>query len=276
MAKAVERGRWADYLMRNLDIVVSIVVFTASMILGSFELLPAKAVPIALLLMFGPFITYQVRTSELNQSSLDHLAEQLSLQRRSSELLADHLIASDNPGISIVKGEKRFYERVTDCVCRKTTRQVDVTYFSPDPPSRNNASAIAYWIAAEKRLRSDEICLRRIVTIENRAKLEWVKGMLDDLGDLENVSITVLEHADSQGDLLNMMIFDSREVFVFGPHRPDAGERHYLGILSKTAGSVFSEYFDSVWNRLATQRYLKRGGQIDTAFLRELEERFPA
>jgi len=170
-----------------------------------------------------------------------------------------HLTATE-----VLRGREACFRKLNSVITENSN--VDVTYFTPEPPPSEGQLARneeEYWRKSQEYLNNSlRFELRRIVTVESKAKLEWVKDTVEKMRKYPRYNLAVLT-TEQPFNYINLIVVDNRYTMIFPPHREPAHRSRYVFIDDKTIAKDFgNDVFDRLWDKAKEFAPLKIGANI--------------
>jgi hypothetical protein len=159
---------------------------------------------------------------------------------------------------------------------QQAEKTVDLTHIEANPPqSAGIKEKDEYFNAVKKVIKSKNVRVRRIVTIPNMRKLEWVKGVINEFKDCPNFNVhyTDTDCYNFCVPPLSLQIVDSRDVLIIdmtkGYHTATE-EDVDLWISDEEIAQPYQQYYEQYWK--ATMK-IKEGNMIYPENLQKIEEK---
>jgi len=166
---------------------------------------------------------------------------------------------------TVLYDKEQCYQRLNQVINKDS--YIEATYFTTTPPVEGmDCEEAKYWNRHQEFL-NNNACnyrIRRLVTIENTVKLDWVKQMMECTACSNRISIRCLAVGAQLFPLLNVVIVDRRYTMIFGPHDSETGQQYFM-IDSERVAASFHEYFEALWRHRTL--HLADGNFIDVARL---------
>lgn len=166
---------------------------------------------------------------------------------RTSESLAALVKREKAASITVLSTAQEFFVSAT-AVVESARHSIDACYFTPFPPTRfyDDPEIERYWRRFSDLLRQrPTLSVRRMATLDNTDKVEWVKTHVLEHKDCHNYNFAVVPNIDHL-PLMNVMIVDNCRTFVFSPH--GARARNYILVESGEFARGMLEYYDLMWS----------------------------
>jgi len=250
-------GKLLEWIIENLDFVITVAVAITVSVLVSLGYIPANQIPITTL---GVLITLTLFLAVKN-FRLSNKVNSVSSSLKNIEQKFGSLTSA-----TVLSGTNEFFQVLNSLLNEDS--KLDVTYFSPTPPNLLAGKEVQhYWKTLSINLKkSPGFRVRRIVTIENLKKLEWVKQTISDSKNSSQYHLAVLN--EQPFPLLNLVIIDNQYVVLFGPHIQET-DSHYIFVDNANIATVAIEYFQNLWT---VSKKIKVGQQINDDVLSEIEQ----
>jgi hypothetical protein len=251
-------GKLFEWVIENLDFVITVAVAMTVSVLVSLGYIPIDKIPVTTL---GVLITLTLFLAVKN-FRLSNKVNSISSSLQKIEHKFGTLTSA-----RVITGTNEFFQVLNSLLTENS--KLDVTYFSPTPPNLLAGKEIQeYWKTLSTNLRkSQAFRVRRIVTIENLKKLEWVRQTISDSKSSTQYHLAIL--SEQPFPLLNLVIVDNQYVILFGPHIQET-DSHYIFVDNPKIATVAIEYFQSLW---AVAKRIKVGQEIDHNVFTEIENR---
>jgi hypothetical protein len=140
------------------------------------------------------------------------------------------------------------------------TKTVDVTYFTPDIPDLSQSGIRQYWDQVPTLIKDNpKITFRRIATVESSEKFEWLLKDMTKFKDTDGFNLRIID-TNIGTLLLNVIVVNDEEIFIFGPHRPESDRvQKYVYVKNSEIGSAIAAYFGHIWSSALV---IKQGQRI--------------
>jgi len=161
--------------------------------------------------------------------------------------------------IEILRTHDEFYTKLQNAR-RVARRQIQSTQLDPGPPStygRTQARQSYFSSDVAVYKAHPSVNFYRIISIETKEKLQWVKDLISQTKDFPNVFIAYVKiDSISQSvpfpKMLSLQIIDETEVFVLHPaysYMPaDYKPCYYLK--DAQVAQIYVNYYEKVWERI--------------------------
>ncbi len=224
------------WLLDNLSFLVAITSGVLALILLSLGSLPNERIPpITLAVLIGLTFFLGIKNYRLS-AQVDRISAHLEKIENKVEGMTSAVI---------LHGTEAFFQKLNS-VFNEYSR-LDVTYFTRISPDEfHGPEAKKYWKSLATHFKKSTIFrVRRIVTIESREKLDWVKQNVANSRNTEGYHLAVFVN-ELCLPLLNIIVIDGRHTFIFEPHRRTS-DTSYIYVDNDEIGKVAQEYFDNLW-----------------------------
>lgn len=246
-----------EWVIENLDFIVTIAVAITVSVLVSLGYIPNAQIPITTLgVLIALTLFLAVKNFRLS-NKINSIAGSLrGVEQKVGSQTSARVFSSTN----------EFFQVLNSLLTENS--KLDVTYFSLTPPNLLSGKDVQeYWKKLSANLKKNQTFrVRRIVTIENLRKLEWVKQTINDSRNSAQYHLAVL--AEQPFPLLNLLVIDKRYVALFGPHVQET-DSHYIFVDDPNIAVVINGYFENLW---AVAKKVKVGQQINDDILNAIEQ----
>ena len=282
-----EKNKFLIFLKENWDLIIAILIAATFTVLAAIKKIDKEQANLSVLALLIAYIVYATKQAGGTRDLLKWIAKGVnflenqnernnalvgSIERKIYDISevqispilnsVQNLLASvaGFTQSEVIIGTENFYRKLIEIYSRKEIRTIDVTYFTPQVPDLALKGVRDYWGQLPKILKSNsDITFRRVATAENLTKFEWLLKDMDYFKALDGFHLRIIDH--SVGSLLlNVILVNSDEVFIFGPHRPE-NERlqKYVYVKNTEIGSAVTAYYGLVWTEA---RIIKQGKLI--------------
>jgi len=250
-------GRISRWRLENWELPLFLIISAVAIILNTFDLMTEKTTMQILLLLIMAYTLYQIAENKKvaeNIAKIEHLGPHIN-GRRVTQRECYVLLKR-----SIQQAEKT----------------VDLTHIEANPPqSAGIKEKDEYFSAVKKVIKSKNVRVRRIVTIPNMKKLEWVKGLINEFKDCPNFNVhyTDMDCYNFCVPPLSLQIVDSRDVLIIdmtkGYHTATE-EDVDLWISDEEIAQPYQQYYEQYWK---TTMKIKEGNMIYLDNLQKIEDK---
>lgn len=179
-----------------------------------------------------------------------------------------------NSFVRVLSDQNSFYDALTDAVC---SAKAEVMFIHLDPyvatkKDHCEDGRANYFDAAHEYVRTNSIKMRRIISIPNEKKLEWVKDLINRTRDMETLDLAYIRVNDIEKSfpktVISCDIIDDHRLFLLNPtlnYIPTGKEfKGIIDIDNVEAVKVYREYFEKLWTEITKENcdygcYLKKG-----------------
>lgn len=247
-----------EFIVQQWSLVILLIICALVAILQIFTIFKVDTLGLILVLLNG-FILYQIVENAKLANAIKRVEE----------------FKSSGAFVKVLPSARDFFIFATQLI-EKTSISIDACYFTPFPPTKyfgdSDKSIKRYWDSFGKLVQTRKnVSFRRIITPDNHEKSEWIKDHVEEFKKANNFSVAILQ-INPIVPLLNVMIIDGKNAFIFSPHGPDS--RHYLWVEDQQFCQGMQEYFDNLWR---SSTIIKDGPNLDmSAFAELIHENSPA
>ena len=248
-----------EWVIENLDFVVTVAVAITVSVLVSLGYIPINQLPITTLgVLIALTLFLAVKNFRLSNKVNSITSSLQNIENKFGSLTSARVLSGTN----------EFFQVLNSLITENS--KLDVTYFSPTPPNLLAGKEVQeYWKTLSSNLKKSQVFrVRRIVTIENLKKLEWVKQTISDSKNSSQYHLAVL--SEQPFPLLNLVIVDNQYVVLFGPHIQET-DSHYIYVDNPKIAVAVIEYFQNLWT---VAKKIKVGQQINDDVFTEIESQF--
>lgn len=165
----------------------------------------------------------------------------------------------NNASIEVLTQHEDFYSKLTKCrLC--ATREVLLTQLDPNPPEsyEDESKRKSYFDSDIEYAKSHpHVAIKRILSIETREKLEWVRGLIEATKDLPNLFLAFVNIENIAKErpfpkMLSLQIIDRNEVFVLNPqygYMPKSYQPCFY-LKNRDVAQIFVDYHTDIWREL--------------------------
>lgn len=161
----------------------------------------------------------------------------------------------------IIISSNRFYTLLPE-LRNKAKLRVQLTQLDPEPPSVYGDSVRKKYFdeTAEFARENPGVKVQRIMSIPTISKLEWTKELIKSSENLNNLHLAYIRIDDIENStpippILSIQIIDEKEMLLLDlrySYMPMAFKPCLYLRDSEAVKQIFSQYYDSLWERLAT------------------------
>jgi len=182
------------------------------------------------------------------------------------EKLRSDIENSNNASIEVFKNRIDFYDKIGE-ERLKAQSIVQLTLLDSYSPYKNeeNKARRDYFdndIKNIKELNSRCVKFYRILSIETEEKWKWVKRLIEETEDLDNVFLAYIKVGDIEKSvpfpkLLSLQIIDNEKVFMLNPkfsYMPNDYESCYY-MKNKEVAEIYVDYYKNVWASLKNSEH---------------------
>ena len=152
-----------------------------------------------------------------------------------------------------------FYTRLekSRASAKKVVRLTQLEPWVPAEYEHNGTRNSYYQRDVACFLQHPDVFFYRIVSIESKSRLNWVKSLIEATIDLPNVFFAYIEIGNIAASapfpkMLSLQIIDDKEVFMDDPQLGYMPRSYFpcYYIKDKTLGKMYSDYYQKVWDTL--------------------------
>jgi len=182
------------------------------------------------------------------------------------EKLRSDIENSNNASIEVFKNRIDFYDKIGE-ERLKAHSIVQLTLLDSYSPYKNeeNKARKDYFDNDIKNIRElNSRCVKfyRILSIETEEKWKWVKRLIEETEDLDNVFLAYIKVGDIEKSvpfpkLLSLQIIDNEKVFMLNPkfsYMPNDYESCYY-MKNKEVAEIYVDYYKNVWASLKNSEH---------------------
>jgi hypothetical protein len=216
-----------------------------------------------------------------------HLIEIKDEVKKANTLLTEK--NEDDAKILVINSSEDLYSLLTEKI--KTAKErVLIMHLDPHSPDyhQNDARSDYFKFVFEFIEKHGEITMRRITSLPEREKAEWLKTVMEkEINKIEKLDIAYinienleknLENNEGVSTVVSCQIIDEDKIFILNPlwntvlACGECGECLYIE--SKKVVKVYERYFDTLWGYARTKSkgccILKRGRECDFESLKKI------
>jgi len=246
----------SSWLSENWELFLFLIISALAIALNAFDVLTEKTTMQILLLLIMAYALYQIaenRKMSENIAKIQHLGPHVNGRRVT---------------------QREFYALMKKSI-QQAEKTVDLTHIEANPPeSAGIKEKNEYFNAIKKVIKSKNVRVRRIVTIPNMKKLEWVKNVVNEFKDCPNFNVHYVDMDDYNFCVppLSLQVVDSKDVLIIdmtkGYHTATE-EDVDLWISDEEIAQPCQQYYEQYWK--ATMK-IKEGTMIYPENLQKIEE----
>jgi hypothetical protein len=235
-----------EYVISHFCILLGLVTLSTYSFLSQFGMLPASITSDKVLLSFlFTLALFLLGFSDKVRSDLVKVEESLDIYNE------------DRASIHIITSQAELYELMTEKI-RTAKKSVCIMHLDQFPPTHfmNEARTAYFKFIFDFGKRNENILMRRITSINEREKGEWVKEKMIETQKTENLNIAYIntEKLDSTSlkTVVSCQLVDDDKVFILNPlSNTVSGNGHFpncVYIENKKVAEVYQKYYDTLWN----------------------------
>lgn len=173
--------------------------------------------------------------------------------------LSNEIRNFNNASVEVLSQHEDFYYKLTKCRLG-ATREVLLTQLDPNPPEsyEDESKRKSYFESdIEYAKLHPTVTIKRILSIETKEKMEWVRGLIDATKDLPNLFLAFVNIENITKErpfpkMLSLQIIDKNEVFVLNPqysYMPKSYQSCFY-LKNKDVAEIFVDYHTAIWREL--------------------------
>jgi len=173
--------------------------------------------------------------------------------------LSNEIRNFNNASLEVLTQHEDFYSKLTKCrLC--ATSEVLLTQLDPNPPEsyEDESKRKSYFDSDIEYAKSHpHINIKRILRIETKKKMEWVRGLIEATKDLPNLFLAFVNIENIAKErpfpkMLSLQIIDRNEVFVLNPqysYMPKSYQPCFY-LKNRDVAQIFVDYHTDIWREL--------------------------
>lgn len=173
--------------------------------------------------------------------------------------LSNEIRNFNNASIEVLSQHEDFYYKLTKCRLG-ATREVLLTQLDPNPPEsyEDESKRKSYFASDIEYAKSHpNVTIKRILSIETKEKMKWVRGLIEATADLPNLFLAFINIENITKErpfpkMLSLQIIDRNEVFVLNPqysYMPKSYQSCFY-LRNKDVAEIFVDYHTAIWREL--------------------------
>ncbi|MDJ1182423.1 hypothetical protein PMH09_04380 [Roseofilum sp. BLCC_M143] len=214
------------------------------------------------------FMFYQLSQHGNIENSISSIEESIIRLNQNVNIIEGSIDKVELIGNAKVVEAEEFYSELLEAA-KSAKKQLCFSSFMFYDVRLSGVPAMKKYFEAQKDfMNNNNLDIRRVVTIESISKLKWVLEKIIEPN--KNIDDFTLRHVpfglyhrnqkpskDNFPILLNVQIIDKKKVFIVNPSRgahynSDDKSVYIKTINSEAIGTVFKEYYDSLWGKCDT------------------------
>jgi hypothetical protein len=269
---ALRTHRVLEYLITHFCVFVSLVILSGYSILNQFKMLPDSITPETIQLSIDfTVILFLLGFSDKVNGEFAKLVKSVDVYNE------------DKADIHIITSQDELYRMMTTKICaaKKSVCIMHLDQYSP-AHYKNEARREYFKFIFDFAAKNENILMRRITSINEREKGEWLKKKMAETESIENLNIAFIssENLDKTylKTVVSCQIIDDTGVFVLNPlSNTVSGNGDFadcLYIENKKVVALYKKYYDTLWTYAVLGyndcKVLKCGGEIYPEILDEI------
>ena len=245
----------------GISLWIAIIVASILFFLYQLKIIPDTQLAAGALALLIAYVIYEVPNIAKNSSDISKITNKVEIINNRMNTIGS--------GALILKDTEEFYKQL--CSIISSTSKVDVTYFTPNIPSEFiDYYGTQYWNEINLFLKNKTpFRLRRIATIENGEKLNWLLDTINKANNPPGYHLHYL-NIDYKYPPLNVNIIDDEHSFIFDVEARSK-TTEYIYIRDKKVATTLKKYFDLLW---AMTPVLGESGRLQSGEIVKLKSKF--
>lgn len=242
---AVKANKILEYIISHITVIISLIILGGYSILSVLGLIPNALTPDRVLISFlFTFTLFIVGFSDKVKSEFSTVIHSLDEKNQ------------DMAEIQIITSQDDLYDILAEKI-KHAKRRVCIMHLDQYPPTHYKcASRNEYFkFIFDFTVKNKHISMRRITSINESEKGEWLKERMNETKDVENLSIAYvnIENLDNTylKTVVSCQIIDDDEVFVLNPMSNtvsgNATFANCLYIKNKKVVQLYKDYYNDLW-----------------------------